>query len=160
MWGDHKDITEPYEESGKFYRWHPPPFPVIPAINNQSLIYCQSWRRYEPELRVKSIYFSNISRFELVNTCGAHTKKTFPWWRSSRISTSNVFVLCFFCVQIHSFTEVVQKVQISNVDLDTHTEVCFDTLMLLLFLSKRGIRYSYHIGIYFYCLQCAILNRI
>jgi len=31
--------------------------------------------------------------------------------------------------RIHSFTEVVQKVQISNVDLDTHTE-------LMLFVAK------------------------
>lgn len=35
----------------------------------------------------------------------------------------------FFALQIHSFTEVVQKVQISNVDLDTHTEVCCKTLV-------------------------------
>ena len=37
-------------------------------------------------------------------------------------------IFYFIFSQIHSFTEVVQKVQISNVDLDTHTEVCLRNL--------------------------------
>ena len=36
-------------------------------------------------------------------------------------------MIFFFTFQIHSFTEVVQRVQISNVDLDTHTEVLENT---------------------------------
>ncbi|XP_067049267.1 uncharacterized protein [Acropora muricata] len=48
-------------------------------------------------------------------------------------SKSELFPAKQFSVEalywIHSFTEVVQKVQITNVDLDTHTE-------LMLFLAK------------------------
>ena len=36
-------------------------------------------------------------------------------------------MIFLFTFQIHSFTEVVQRVQISNVDLDTHTEVLENT---------------------------------
>ena len=49
-------------------------------------------------------------------------------------------IFYFIFSQIHSFTEVVQKVQISNVDLDTHTEVCLKKPTILATLQNANWR--------------------
>ena len=75
------------------------------------------------------MFLENVWNLELILFGRQITYKSIKAFLRFRFQLTP-FKVTFFALQIHSFTEVVQKVQISNVDLDTHTEVCRKILSL------------------------------
>lgn len=112
----------------------------IKIVRQQHSSLCGSVRKVDNLFKFLTlvVYVTNIPLvcfllFDLIflKSSGVTTQLTLSFWfvTVAFIMVSVSFLGAHLNSKIHSFTEVVQKVQIANVDLDTHTE-------LMLFIAK------------------------